>query len=60
MSHSIFHTRINEAQNNVIVLFALISCNLTSRQRLKIINSINVPIVVLGLYSAFYLKGTSL
>ncbi len=35
MSHSIFHTRINEAQNNVIVLFALISCNLTSRQRLK-------------------------
>ncbi|EUD10823.1 hypothetical protein HMPREF1563_0236 [Providencia alcalifaciens 205/92] len=60
MSHSIFQTRINEAKNNVIVLFALISRNLTSRQRLKIINSINVTIGVLGLYSAFYLKRTSL
>lgn len=37
MSHSIFHTRINEAQNSVIVLFVLISRNLTVRQRQKII-----------------------
>ncbi|SUD70735.1 Uncharacterised protein [Providencia rustigianii] len=38
MSHSIFHTRINEAQSNVIYLFALISRNLTSRQRQKLSN----------------------
>ncbi len=48
MSHSIFHTRINEAQSNVIYLFALISRNLTSRQRQKIIKLMNVPIEVLG------------
>ncbi|EOI3591729.1 hypothetical protein ACMSYV_003728 [Proteus mirabilis] len=41
MSHSIFHTRINEAQNIVIILFALISRNLTMKQRLKIINVVN-------------------
>ncbi|MEX9225592.1 hypothetical protein AB7W86_20515 [Providencia rettgeri] len=48
MSHSIFHTRINEAQNHIIVLFALISRNLTPRQREKIIQSINAPVSVLG------------
>lgn len=47
MSHSIFHTRIYEAQNNVIVLFALISCNLTSRQRERIIKFTNTFVAVL-------------